>query len=216
MTITHWDEKTRDAVFNIINLLFCCGICVEIDHTYAYEDTDEILLNFLKRQWYIGLKTGKCYMVHRTLGDHCKLVEDREDFKSVEDMTLFIKMNCLLPRTVADLRLITEGMPFAKIQQYLDELPDDNVRRVQDDARKIIPTLPTYEEYKDHLRKDFGGATCFVCNCSLPALYSVEHYGMCEKHAGVRRDYLFDILFKTKPKTPKTLIYGGPFGNAPV
>jgi hypothetical protein len=88
MTITHWDEKTRDAVFNIINLLFCCGICVEIDHTYVYEDTDEILLNFLKRQWYIGLKTGKCYMVHRTLGDHCKLVEDREDFRQISYVRL--------------------------------------------------------------------------------------------------------------------------------
>lgn len=214
MTIIHWDEKTRDAVFNIINLLFCCGIYVTIDHTY--EENDEILLNFLKRQWYIGLKTGECYMVHRTLGDHCKLVEDREDFKSVEDMTLFIKMNCLLPRTVADLRLITEGMPFAKVQRYLDELPDDSVRMVQEDARKIIPTFPTYEEYKDRHRKDFGDATCFVGGCNEPAVYSVEHYGMCEKHAGVRRDYLFKTMWDTRPKLGKPLVYGGPLGNAPT
>lgn len=202
MTIIHWDEKTRDAVFNIINLLFCCGICVEIDHTY--EDNDEILLNFLKRQWYIGLKTGECYMVHRTLDDHCKLVEEREDFKSVEDMTLFIKLNCLLPRTVADLRLITEGVPFAKVQRYLDELPDDSVRMVQDDARKIIPKFPTYEEYKDRHLKDFGDATCFVGGCNEPAVYSVEHYGMCEKHAGVRQGYLFKTMWDTRPKLGKT------------
>lgn len=120
------------------------------------------------------------------------------------------------PGSIAELRDITAEMPFNETQDYLDGLPDETVIILQDEARSISPTFPTYEDYKKSHRRDFGKSTCFVGNCRLPALYPVEQYGMCERHAGIKRHYLFDLLFETKPKTPKTLIYGGPFGNAPV
>lgn len=214
MTILHWDDKTREAIFSIVNLLFCCGVDVHLEHTY--EENDMVRMSFFKRQWYVGLKTDECFMVHTTLGDGMQVVEERENFNSIRDMELYIKMVFLVPRTIADLRLMVSDMQFNEVQDFYDSLPDDTIVTLQEEARTIIPNFPTYEDFKNRRRKDFGDAHCFVAGCEERAVYPVSGYGMCEKHSGIKRDYLFDLAYKTRPQTPKPLVYGGPHGNAPV
>lgn len=196
MTVLHWDERTYEAIARLIDLLFCCGVPVTLDHTY--EENDKALLLFLKRKWFVGLKSEECYMVHTTTDDHLELVEKRTDFKSIEDMTLYVKLNFLRPRSVADLQLITADMPFDAETRYLDDLPYDVVETVQDDARKIIPTLPTYEEYKGSHREDYGDADCFVGSCPKRALYPKGGYGFCEEHSGIRSEYLTNIMYECR------------------
>ena len=81
----YWENKTvAKGILQLMATLCQCDVYFTVDPNWG--NTDTLRLCFLKRQWFIDVHTGKCYMIHSYLGDNCERIEDRTDFKSITDM----------------------------------------------------------------------------------------------------------------------------------
>lgn len=87
-----WNDELKAKMHSLIDYLFENGICFELSHTYGFNEyerdkgDDRIKMVMFKRQFCIGLKEPKFYMIHEYLGDRCRRVVDRIDFKTFEEM----------------------------------------------------------------------------------------------------------------------------------
>ena len=85
-----WDETTRTGVLELIEMLYRGRESVRIDIDGFHAHTME--LNFMKRQWYVNLHTGKCRMEHHhwAKGGGNRIAIGRKRFDSVKAMTDYI------------------------------------------------------------------------------------------------------------------------------
>lgn len=87
-----WNDELKTKMHSLIDYLFENGISFSLTHTFGFNEyerdkgDDLIKMVMFKRQFCIGLKESKFYMVHDYLGDGCKRVIDRTDFKTFEEM----------------------------------------------------------------------------------------------------------------------------------
>lgn len=107
MKFTKWDDTTRDEVFKLLDVLSNNGIYVTMERCFwdesvgSYGDIngderiDKVKLGFLKRSWYIGLTSKEYYVIHSHFDDSgtCRVVHDRTDFKSMDEMIQYIYDN---------------------------------------------------------------------------------------------------------------------------
>ena len=82
----YWENKTvAKGILQLMATLCHCDVYFTVDPKWG--NTDTMRLCFLKRQWFIDMHTGKCYMIHSHLGNNGEIVNDRTDFETVADMT---------------------------------------------------------------------------------------------------------------------------------
>jgi len=93
LEIDNWTEPLKTQMHNLIDELFEAGITFELRHSFGYnsyvdEDSkdDRLEMVMFRRRFVIGLSKPMLYMIHDHLGDGCKRVIDRTDFKSFEEL----------------------------------------------------------------------------------------------------------------------------------
>ena len=93
LKIIEWTDPIKTQVHGLIDELFNAGITFELRHSFGYNayeeektDDDRIEMILLKRRFVIGLEKPMFYMIHDHLGDECKRVIDRTDFKTFEEL----------------------------------------------------------------------------------------------------------------------------------
>ena len=93
LKIVDWTDPIKTKVHGLIDELFKAGIPFELRHSFGYNsydeektDDDRIEMVLFKRRFVIGLEKPMFYMIHDHLGDGCKRVIDRIDFKTFEEL----------------------------------------------------------------------------------------------------------------------------------
>ncbi len=92
-------------------------------------------------------------------------------------------------------------MSLNELMEIANKLTDEELSALHDEADKdSIVDLATYPEYRESKKdsKYSGTDTCFVAGCDKPAYYEggdARYWcGMCEEHADIRFDYVFDLI----------------------
>ena len=87
-----WNDELKTKMHSLIDYLFENGVSFSLTHTFGFNEyerdkgEDQIKLVMFKRYFGISLTQPKFYMVHDHLGDGCKRVIDRTEFKTFEEM----------------------------------------------------------------------------------------------------------------------------------
>ena len=93
-------------------------------------------------------------------------------------------------------------MSLNDMREAANKLTDEELSALHDEADKdSIVDLATYPEYRES-KKDpkyvDGKGKCFVAGCDKPAYFEGGDArfwcGMCEEHADIRFDYVFDLI----------------------